>query len=118
MKAEEKHGLCTFNCPIEVTVTIVGGKWKAGILFHLLDGKKRFGEIKKTMSGVSQRILTLQLRELEADKILTRTVFPEVPPRVEYELTNFGLSLKPILMEMMKWGDRYSRQVTKIKNNQ
>ncbi len=109
---------CEYGCPIEIAMAIIGGKWKVTILFHLLEGKKRFGEIKKLLSGISQRVLTVQLRELEADKMVTRKVYPEVPPRVEYKLTTFGKSLAPTLIEMGNWGETYAERVIKIKNQQ
>ncbi len=81
-KLATKNAQCLMGCPVEITLAVMGGKWKIGILYHLLKGKKRFSEIKKIMPGISQRILTLQLRELEQDKIVIRTVYPEVPLRV------------------------------------
>ena len=92
------------GCSVEATLSVIGGLWKAVILFHLLDGKKRFGELSRLVPGATQRMLTLQLRELEADGVILRTVFPEVPPRVEYELTEFGRSLEPVLLTMRDWG--------------
>ncbi|MFA0811130.1 winged helix-turn-helix transcriptional regulator [Microbulbifer epialgicus] len=106
---------CEFGCPIEITMAVIGGKWKVAILFHLLNGKLRFMELKKLLPGISQRVLTVQLRELEADKIISRKVFPEVPPRVEYNLTAFGKSLAPTLLEMGKWGEKYAGKVRKLK---
>jgi DNA-binding HxlR family transcriptional regulator len=82
----------------------MGGKWKGVILFRLLDGKKRFGELKQLMPGVAFRTLTLQLRQLEEDGLVARTVFAEVPPRVEYALTELGQSMRPILQAMSDWG--------------
>lgn len=94
-------------CPVETTLTLIGNKWKVLILRDLLSGTKRFGELKKSVGAVSQKVLTAQLRDMEADGLLTRTVYPEVPPRVEYELTELGLSLKPILDSMCVWGENY-----------
>lgn len=94
-------------CPVETTLTLIGNKWKVLILRDLLSGTKRFGELKKSVGTVSQKVLTAQLRDMEADGLLTRTVYPEVPPRVEYELTELGLSLKPILDSMCVWGENY-----------
>ena len=96
-----------YGCPVEATVDIIGGKWKSVILFHLMSGKKRFGELRRLLPGVTQRMLTLQLRELEEDGIITRYVYREVPPKVEYSLTDFGKSLEPILIQMRDWGARY-----------
>lgn len=94
-------------CPVETTLTLIGNKWKVLILRDLLSGTKRFGELKKSVGTVSQKVLTAQLRDMESDGLLTRTVYPEVPPRVEYELTELGLSLKPILDSMCVWGENY-----------
>lgn len=94
-------------CPVETTMTLISNKWKILIIRDLLSGKKRFGELKKSVGAVSQKVLTAQLRDMEADGLLTRTVYPEVPPRVEYELTELGLSLKPILDSMRVWGENY-----------
>lgn len=94
-------------CPVETTLTLIGNKWKVLILRDLLGGKKRFGELKKSIGTVSQKVLTAQLRDMEADGLLKRTVYPEVPPRVEYELTELGLSLKPVLDTMYAWGENY-----------
>lgn len=103
------------GCSVEATLSVIGGLWKAVILFHLLEGKRRFGELSRLVPGTTQRMLTLQLRELEADGVISRTVFPEVPPRVEYELTEFGRSLEPILLTMRDWGLSFqSRQSNKV----
>ncbi len=94
-------------CPVETTLTLISDKWKVLILRDLLTGTKRFGELKKSIGGVSQKVLTAQLRQMEDSGLLTRTVYPEVPPRVEYALTELGLSLKPVLDAMQIWGERY-----------
>ena len=94
-------------CPVETTLTLIGDKWKVLIIRDLLSGTKRFGELKRSIGGVSQKVLTAQLRQMEADGLLTRTVFPEVPPRVEYTLTRLGHSLKPVLDAMRDWGEAY-----------
>lgn len=94
-------------CPVETTLTLIGSKWKVLILRDLLPGKKRFGELKRSVGSVSQKVLTAQLREMEADGLITRTVYAEVPPRVEYELSPLGLTLKPILDSLLKWGEDY-----------
>ncbi|WP_159874101.1 MULTISPECIES: helix-turn-helix domain-containing protein [unclassified Raoultella] len=96
-----------FNCPVEVTIAVAGGKWKPLIIFHLMSGTKRFGELRRLAGNVSQRSLTLQLRELESDGIINREVFAEVPPRVEYSLTQYGKTLEPVLHAMKNWGDLY-----------
>ena len=95
-------------CPVEATLELIGGKWKGIILFHLLDGKMRFGELKRTVACVTQRSLTKQLRELEASGLVTRTIHPEVPPKVEYELTEVGKTLEPILRSLKQWGDDHA----------
>lgn len=94
-------------CPVETTLMLIGDKWKVLILRDLMPGTKRFGELKKSIGNVSQKVLTAQLRDMEASGILSRTVYPEVPPRVEYTLTDLGRSLKPILDAMQVWGEDY-----------
>lgn len=99
-------------CPVETTLTLISSKWKVLILRDLMTGTKRFGELKKSLGQVSQKVLTAQLREMEEDGLLTRTVYPEVPPRVEYTLTELGYSLKPILDAMWVWGEAYRNGLT------
>lgn len=94
-------------CPVETTLSLISDKWKVLILRDLLPGTKRFGELKKSVGGVSQKVLTAQLRQMERSGLLTWTVYPEVPPRVEYTLTELGCSLKPVLDAMQVWGERY-----------
>lgn len=94
-------------CPVETTLTLIGDKWKVLVLRDLMPGTKRFGELKKSIGTVSQKVLTAKLREMEQSGLLTRTVYPEVPPRVEYTLTELGRSLKPILDAMYSWGEVY-----------
>ncbi|WP_225767050.1 helix-turn-helix domain-containing protein [Inquilinus sp. Marseille-Q2685] len=100
-----------YGCAVEVTLAVMGGKWKPVILYQLLEGPKRFGELRKTVGGATQRSLTLQLRELEADGILHRQVFAEVPPRVEYSLTEYGRTLAPVLDAMKAWGQSFRDRV-------
>ncbi|RKR36227.1 helix-turn-helix domain-containing protein [Paraburkholderia sp. BL17N1] len=95
------------GCAVEVTLSVIGGIWKPVILFHLLREKKRFMELTRLMPNTTQRMLTLQLRELESDGIVARHVFPQVPPKVEYELTPFGETLAPVLLSLRKWGESY-----------
>lgn len=90
---------------------LIGYKWKVLILRDLMEGTKRFGELKKSIGTVSQKVLTAQLRDMEAKGLLTRTVYAEVPPRVEYTLTETGRSLKPILDSMVVWGTDYQRRI-------
>jgi DNA-binding HxlR family transcriptional regulator len=102
----------TFNCEKELTLSIIGGKWKMLILWHLgKEGTKRFGELKSLMPGITQRMLVSQLRELEEDLIVNRKVYPVVPPKVEYSLTEQGRSLMPILESMYEWGKDYMETV-------
>lgn len=94
-------------CPVETTLLMLSDKWKVLILRDLMDGTKRFGELKKSIGSVSQKVLTAQLRDMESKGLLTRKVYAEVPPRVEYSLTALGKSLKPILDSMVCWGAQY-----------
>ena len=94
-------------CPVATTVALIGSKWKLLIIRNLLARPWRFNELKKVLEGISQKVLTDSLRSMEADGIITRTVYPEVPPRVEYALTELGKSLKPILDSMRAWGEAY-----------
>lgn len=94
-------------CPVETTLMLIGDKWKVLILRDLLGGTKRFGELKKSIGSVSQKVLTSQLRAMEENGLVNRTVYAEVPPRVEYSLTDLGFSLKPILDAMWNWGENY-----------
>lgn len=98
-------------CPVETTLTLISDKWKVLILRDLLTGTKRFGELKKSIGHVTQKVLTAQLRQMEASDLLTRTVYAEVPPRVEYTLTDLGYSLKPILDAMWTWGEDYQAKM-------
>ncbi len=98
-------------CPVETTLTLIGNKWKVLILRDLLPGTKRFGELKKSLGSVSQKVLTAQLRDMEADGLISRTVYAEVPPRVEYTLTDLGMSLKPVLDSMLTWGENYKASI-------
>lgn len=94
-------------CPVETTLTLISDKWKVLILRDLMNGTMRFGELRKSIGQVSQKVLTAQLRQMEGSGLLTRTAYPEVPPRVEYTLTDLGRSLKPILDAMWVWGEEY-----------
>lgn len=99
---------CDKSCPIEHTVNLIGHKWKVLILRNLFNyGTQRFIELNKGINGISQKMLTQQLRQLEADGLINRTVYPEVPPKVEYSLTKLGRSLSPILEEMNRWGKEH-----------
>lgn len=98
-----------YNCPVGATIDLIGGKYKALILWHLIDTTLRFGELRKIISQATPKMLTQQLRELEEANLITRTVYPVVPPKVEYRLTDFGKSLRPILETMYTWGADYLR---------
>ena len=97
-------------CPVETTLMLIGDKWKVLILRDLMPGTKRFGELKKSIGSVSQKVLTAQLRDLEEKGLVSRKVSAEVPPRVEYSLTELGKSLSPILDAMREWGEHYQAQ--------
>lgn len=93
------------GCAVEATLSVIGGLWKPVVVFNLLEGKLRFNAMCRLLPSATARMVTLQLRELEADGIVRRTVFPEVPPKVEYELTELGRSLEPVLLSMRDWGE-------------
>ncbi len=97
-------------CPVETTLMLIGDKWKVLILRELMNGTRRFGELKRSIGAVSQKVLTAQLRDMEDKGLLTRHVYAEVPPRVEYTLTDTGYSLKPILDSMVAWGSDYQKK--------
>lgn len=97
----------SYNCPVEATIDLIGGKYKSVILWHLVDGTKRFSELKKLIPKITEKMLAQQLRDLEKDGLITRTVYPVVPPKVEYSLSEFGRTITPILDSMCKWGNEY-----------
>jgi len=99
---------CSDGCPVEAALELIGGKWKGLALYHLSDGTKRFNELKRLAGSVTRRTLTKQLRELEADGLISRTVYPVVPPKVEYALTEKGEALVPVLMALRNWGIEYA----------
>ena len=99
------------DCPVELTLLLISNKWKVLIIRDLLDGTKRFSELKKSINNISQKVLTSNLREMEENNLLTRKVYPEIPPRVEYTLTDIGYSLKTLLDDMDKWGTWYRNEV-------
>lgn len=96
---------CSPGCPVEGTLSLIGGKWKGVVLWHLLQGTLRFNEIRRRLQNVTQRMLTNQLRELEGDGFVIRTVYPEVPPKVEYSLSERGRSLAPVILALKAWGE-------------
>lgn len=97
------------KCPIETVIHLLGGKWKPLILWHLLDSTKRFSELEKLIPEVTQKMLAQHLRELEADKLVTRTIYPSVPPKVEYALSEYGKTMVPVLETMCAWGENHNR---------
>jgi DNA-binding HxlR family transcriptional regulator len=105
-----------YNIPVEATLEIIGGKWKCVILCHLTHGKKRTSEFKRLMPGITQKMLTQQLRELEQDGIINRISYNQVPPKVEYELSEYGWSLKSILDSLCAWGEQHIVKVYGDKN--
>jgi DNA-binding HxlR family transcriptional regulator len=98
-------------CPVEMTLQLIGNRWKVLIIRDLLEGTKRFGELKKSVGTITQKVLTQNLREMEESGLVVRKVYAEVPPKVEYTLTETGYSLKPILDSMVKWGTSYKNKV-------
>jgi DNA-binding HxlR family transcriptional regulator len=98
------------KCGVETTIAVVGGKWKPMILYALLSGPRRFGELTRLIPEVTQRMLTLQLRELEADGVIAREVYKQVPPKVEYSLTPSGQTIEPLLVLMEEWGEHYAHE--------
>ena len=112
----EKKALPT--CPVETTLMLISDRWKVLILRDLFTGTKRFGELKKSLTGISQKVLTANLRDMEANGLLTRKAYPEVPPRVEYTLTETGESLKPVLSAMFDWGMDYKRKNDSLSDNE
>jgi DNA-binding HxlR family transcriptional regulator len=113
LPAENKRlvqGEKVYNTPMEVTLEVIGGKWKALLVYRLLDGALRFSELKRQVPGITEKMLTQQLRELERDGVLNRRVFAEVPPRVEYCVSEHGRSLQPVLAAMCQWGRQHWQQ--------
>ena len=101
------------ECPVATTVSVIGSKWKLLIIRNLLERPWRFNELKKSLDAISQKVLTDSLRTMEDDGIITRTVYPEVPPRVEYSLSKLGESMRPILDAMKQWGTEYKKEALK-----
>ena len=105
----------TESCPVSTILDIIGGKWKVLILYHLFGDTRRFNELQRLMPAITQRMLTLQLRELEQDNIVHREVYPQVPPKVEYSLTDFGRTLLPVIQAMHDWSKTYAQECGKHK---
>lgn len=95
------------KCPAEATLSVIGGRWKTVLLYHLFQGTKRFSELQRAIDGITQKMLTQHLREMERDGLVHREVYPLVPPKVEYSLTPLGMSLRPVIDAMCEWGSRY-----------
>lgn len=104
-----------FACPVAFTVDVIGGKWKSLILFHLMSGTKRFNELRRLIPDITQRMLTLQLRELETDGVIHREIYREVPPKVEYSLTELGNSLSPLVSAMREWGAVHEHTILELR---
>lgn len=102
------------NCPVETTLLFLTNRWRVLILRDLMSGKKRFGELKKSVGSISQKVLTENLKAMEQYQLLTRTAYPEVPPRVEYELTEIGYSLGPVLESLSDWGHTYQTKNKRV----
>lgn len=105
------------GCGVEATLSVIGGVWKPVLLFHLLPGKLRFNALCRLTHGATPRMITLQLRELEADGVVARIVYPEIPPKVEYELTAFGRTLEPVLLSMRSWGEAFQARDEQARGN-
>ena len=112
------NGVEQHVCPVELTMKVLGGKWKMLILFHLNTGPRRFSELRKSITGITEKMLTQQLKELEADGVVSRKVYPQVPPKVEYSLTEYGDTLGPVIKEMAKWGNLHKKRVLAAKDNE
>jgi DNA-binding HxlR family transcriptional regulator len=111
MATATKRPVRKYNCPVEAALDVIGGKWKVLILCWLKERMHRFGELRRRIPGISERVLTQQLRELERDGIVHREVYPEVPPRVEYSLTEFGQTLRPLMGMLNDWGQTHLRRI-------
>ena len=116
MSAKERGDGYFYGCSVEATLDVIGGKWKGVILFHLLHKTMRFNELRRMLPNVTQRMLTLQLRELENDGIVHREIYREIPPHVEYSLTPFGRSLEPLILLMSEWGETSLSTIVEHKN--
>ncbi|WP_432463293.1 winged helix-turn-helix transcriptional regulator [Agarivorans sp. QJM3NY_33] len=101
---------CNNGCPVEATLEVIGGKWKGIVLYHLLSETIRFNELRRLMPEITQRMLTKQLRELEADNLISRKIYAEVPPKVEYSITTYGKSLNPIIEALHAWGVQHLKK--------
>ena len=112
----KRYGDREYYCPVELALQIIGGKWKPLVLWHLASrGVLRFSELKRTIPSITQKMLTQQLRELESDGLVERTVYPQVPPKVEYSLTPLGQSVEPVLVHLNEWGRSYEQSMSEAK---
>ncbi|MFW9086807.1 winged helix-turn-helix transcriptional regulator [Pseudomonas sp. P2758] len=116
-KCNPQDEMEAFACPVAFTVDVIGGKWKSLILFHLMSGTKRFNELRRLIPDITQRMLTLQLRELETDGVIHREIYREVPPKVEYSLTPLGNSLAPLVSAMREWGAVHERTILELRRS-
>ncbi|WP_030130251.1 helix-turn-helix domain-containing protein [Pseudomonas sp. QTF5] len=116
-KCNPQDEIEAFACPVAFTVDVIGGKWKSLILFHLMSGTKRFNELRRLIPDITQRMLTLQLRELETDGVIHREIYREVPPKVEYSLTQLGNSLAPLVNAMREWGAVHERTILELRRS-
>lgn len=107
---QRRNGRKQVGCPVETTIAAIGGRWKVLVIHHLIDDKKRFGELTRLLGGISARTLTRQLRELESSGIVNRTVLQQIPPKVEYSLTSLGRELEPVLTAMHIWGEKLEKR--------
>lgn len=105
----------SYYCGLDATIAVIGGKWKALILWELREGVRRFGALRRSVEGISEKMLIQQLRELEADGLVHREAYPEIPPRVEYSLTELGVSLNEALLPLCHWGERYGDDIQAIR---
>ncbi len=105
------------HCPVETALSIFGGKWKPLILWHLLHGVRRFGELQRLIPGITRKVLTEDLRALERDGIVARRVYEQIPPKVEYSLTKYGSTLRPVLAALCDWGSKHERRSAKVPKN-
>jgi len=116
-KCNPRDEIEAFACPVAFTVNVIGGKWKSLILFHLMSGTMRFNELRRLIPDITQRMLTLQLRELETDGVIHREIYREVPPKVEYSLTELGSSLTPLVCAMREWGAVHERTILELRRS-
>jgi DNA-binding HxlR family transcriptional regulator len=105
------------DCPVKAALNVIGGKWRPLILYHLFEGTKRYGELSRLVPGITRRILTLQLRELESAGVIRRVIYQEVPPKVEYSMTEFGKSLEPLLQMLNNWGEEFTADCSHIRHD-